>query len=121
MKRIVVVDDALFSRFILKRYLTELGYEVVGEATNGEEAFSMYKQVNPDLMFMDVIMPQVDGIKGLKMIKNYDQEAKVVMLTSYNRDNVFEDLYAFGADEILLKPITMDLLTNVLIKMDKTK
>lgn len=87
-KRILVTDDALFMRVTLKNILTRNGYEVVGEASNGVEAVRMYNQLKPDLVTMDITMPQMDGICALKEIKAQDPDAMVVMCTAMGQKNM---------------------------------
>lgn len=114
MKRILVIDDAIFARRILKDILTHHGHQVVGEGVNGAEALSLYKEHHPDIVFMDVTMPDVDGIAGLRMIKEYDQEAKVVMVTALGKNSVLDELYFLGAQDVIVKPISIQTVRNIL-------
>ena len=84
-KRILITDDALFMRVTLKNILTENGFEVVGEAKTGAESVRMYKELKPDLVTMDITMPEMDGITALKQIRASDPNATVVMCTSVER------------------------------------
>ena len=81
-KRILITDDALFMRVTLKNILTQNGYEVCGEAQNGNEAVKLYSELKPDLVTMDITMPEKDGIQALKEIKALDPGATVVMCTA---------------------------------------
>ena len=74
-KRILIVDDAAFMRMMIKNILTKNGYEVVGEAENGQVGFELYKQLKPDLVTMDITMPEMSGIEGVKAIPGPDQVA----------------------------------------------
>ena len=81
-KKVLIVDDAAFMRMMLKDILTKNGYEVVGEAENGAKAVEKYKEVTPDLVTMDITMPEMDGISALKNIRSIDSNAKVVMCSA---------------------------------------
>lgn len=85
MKRILVVDDAAFMRLSLKTMLEKNGYEVVGEAENGRKAVEMYKMLNPELVTMDITMPDMDGIEALTEIMKFDSKAKVIMLSAMGK------------------------------------
>ena len=78
-KKVLIVDDAAFMRMMLKDILTKNGYEVVGEAENGAKAVEKYKEVTPDLVTMDITMPEMDGISALKNIRSIDSNAKVIL------------------------------------------
>ena len=82
MYRILIVDDAAFMRMMLKNVLLKNGYEVCGEACDGEQALEKYKELKPDLVTMDITMPNCDGIEGLKRIMEYDVKAKVIMCSA---------------------------------------
>ena len=103
-KRILVTDDALFMRVTLKNILTRNGYEVVGEASNGVEAVRMYTQLKPDLVTMDITMPQMDGICALKEIRAQDPEAMVVMCTAMGQKNMVVEAIQAGAKDFIVKP-----------------
>ena len=85
---ILVVDDAAFMRMMIKDVLTKNGYEVVGEAENGQKAIEKYKELKPELVIMDITMPEVDGIQAVKEIKAFDPNAKVVMCSEIGRAHV---------------------------------
>ena len=78
-KNILICDDAAFMRMMIKDILTKNGYNVAGEAENGMKAVEKFKEVNPDLVLMDITMPEMDGIQALKEIKKLDGGAKVIM------------------------------------------
>ena len=90
-KRILIVDDAVFMRMKLKDILEKNGYEVAGEAQNGQEAFDKYQAEKPDLVTMDITMPEVDGLQALKMIKQADANAKVVMCSAMGQQGMVMD------------------------------
>lgn len=104
MAKILIVDDSRTSRRMLKNVLMELGYEDIEEAVNGEEGFIRYKELKPDLVTMDITMPVMDGIEGLELIKKYDPDAKVVMISAAGqRDKMFKAV-KYGAAEFITKP-----------------
>ena len=81
-KNILIVDDAAFMRMMIKDILTKNGYNVIGEAENGAKAFEKYNELKPDLVLMDITMPEVDGIAALKKIKGADPNATVIMCSA---------------------------------------
>lgn len=103
-KRILIVDDAVFMRMKLKDILEKNGYEVAGEAQNGQEAFDKYKVEKPDLVTMDITMPEVDGLNGLKMIMKADPNAKVVMCSAMGQQGMVMDAIKSGAVDFIVKP-----------------
>lgn len=81
MGKILIVDDSRTSRKMLREILEDMGHEIAGEATNGEEGYVMYKELNPDLVTLDITMPKMDGIEALMLIKKYNENAEAVMIT----------------------------------------
>lgn len=103
-KKILVVDDSSFMRNSLKTMLEKLGYSVVGTAENGVEAVAKFRDLKPDVVTLDIIMPQMGGVQGLKLLKSVNPNAVVVMVSSMaDRDSITECLKA-GATHYLLKP-----------------
>ena len=82
MGKILIVDDSRTSRKMLREILEGMGHEIAGEATNGEEGYVMYKELNPDLVTLDITMPKMDGIEALMLIKKYNENAEAVMITA---------------------------------------
>jgi two-component system chemotaxis response regulator CheY len=103
-KRILVADDALFMRVTLKNILNQHGYEVAGEATNGREAVEMYKNLKPDLVTMDITMPEMDGISAVREIKKMDPNARIVMVTAMGQKNLVVEAIQAGAKDFIVKP-----------------
>lgn len=103
-KRVLVTDDALFMRVMLKNILTQHGYEVAGEATNGREAVEMYKNLKPDLVTMDITMPEMDGISAVREIKKIDPDARIVMVTAMGQKNLVVEAIQAGAKDFIVKP-----------------
>ena len=103
-KRILITDDALFMRVTLKNILTQHGYEVVGEAENGAEAVKLYDELKPDLVTMDITMPEMDGIEALKQIRAADGDANVVMCTAMGQKSMVVEAIQAGAKDFIVKP-----------------
>ena len=104
MARIMVVDDAAFMRMMLKDILTKGGYEVVGEAENGLKAVDKYKEVTPDLVLMDITMPELDGIGAVKQIKGLDPNAKIIMCSAMGQQAMVLESIQAGAKDFIVKP-----------------
>ena len=102
-KNILIVDDAAFMRMKLKDILEKNGYNVVGEAQNGLEAVSLYKEVKPDLVTMDITMPEMDGIEALKEIKAVDPAAKVIMCSAMGQQGMVMEAIKMGAIDFVGK------------------
>lgn len=102
--RILVVDDALFMRKMMTDILVKAGFDVVAEASNGEEAFQMYKKHHPDLVTMDITMPDVNGIQGVKMIVEEFPDAKVIMCSAMGQENMVVESIKSGAKDFIVKP-----------------
>ncbi len=115
-KRILITDDALFMRVTLKKILTENGFEVVGEAQNGLEAINMYKQLKPDIVTMDITMPEMDGLQALKEIRAIDPNANVVMCTAMGQKAMVVEAIQAGAKDFIVKPFQPDRVLEALNK-----
>jgi two-component system, chemotaxis family, chemotaxis protein CheY len=103
-KRILITDDALFMRVMLRNILTKSGYEIAGEAANGIESVEMYRSVKPDLVTMDITMPEMDGISAVKRIRQIDPDAKIIMCTAMGQKNMVMEAVAAGARDFIIKP-----------------
>jgi two-component system chemotaxis response regulator CheY len=104
MPKILVVDDALFMRTTLRKVLTDSGFEVVGEAENGQLAVESYQALKPDVVMMDITMPVMDGLTALKEIKKIAPGAKVIMCTALGQERSVMDALQSGAHDYLIKP-----------------
>ncbi|NOW05722.1 response regulator [Clostridium beijerinckii] len=116
MKRILVVDDAAFMRLSLKTMLEKNGYEVVGEAENGRKAVEMYKMLNPEIVTMDITMPDMDGIEALTEIMKFDSKAKIIMLSAMGQETKIREAVIQGAKGFIVKPFKEDYLVKALSK-----
>ena len=117
MAKILIVDDAAFMRMIIKDILTKNGYEVVGEAANGIQAVELYKAHNPDLVTMDITMPEMDGIEAVKQIKAVNPGAKVIMCSAMGQQSMVMDAIKAGASDFIVKPFQADRVLEAVKKI----
>ena len=117
MASILIVDDSRTSRKILKGILESEGYEVVGEATNGQEGYERYVELKPDVVTMDITMPVLDGIEALKKIKGEYPDAKVVMVTAAGQKTKMVEAVQNGASEFVSKPFEPEQLKKIIDKV----
>ncbi|MFB9273600.1 two-component system response regulator [Cohnella sp. CIP 111063] len=114
--RILIVDDAAFMRMMIRDILTKNGYEVVGEAQDGAQAIEKYKDLNPDLITMDITMPEMDGIAALKEIRKLDSNAKVIMCSAMGQQAMVIDAIQAGAKDFIVKPFQADRVIEAIKK-----
>lgn len=113
--RVLIVDDALFMRAMIRDILENSGrYTVVGEAANGEEAVLKYKEVRPEVVTMDIVMPQMDGIEACREIRKHDGKAKVVMCSALGQEPLVIESIAAGAKDFIVKPFSAEKVLKVL-------
>lgn len=115
-KRVLIVDDAAFMRIKLKDILEKNGYEVVGEGQNGNEAVEKYKEVGPDIVTMDITMPDKDGVEALKEIKALDSSAIVLMCSAMGQQSMVMDAIRAGAVDFIVKPFDTERVIKALDK-----
>ncbi len=116
-KRILIVDDAAFMRMMLKDILTKNGYTVVGEAENGLVAIEKYKELKPDLVTMDITMPEMDGITAVKEIKKIDPGAKIIMCSAMGQQAMVIDSIQAGAQDFIVKPFQPERVLEAVEKV----
>lgn len=114
--RILVVDDAAFMRMMIKDILSKNGFEVVGEANDGAQAIEKYKELTPDLVTMDITMPEMDGISALKEIKKIDGNAKIIMCSAMGQQAMVIDAIQAGAKDFIVKPFQADRVIEAIKK-----
>lgn len=119
--KVLIVDDAYFMRNLIKKVLKESGYDVVGEAKNGKEGISMYFELKPDIVTMDINMPDLSGIEATKQILSKDPHAKIVAVTGSDSDEIRDQMMAAGALEYLKKPFQPAFLLTKIEDMFKEK
>lgn len=103
-RRVLITDDAAFMRATLRNVLEKEGFEVVGEAANGQEAVEMYVRLKPDLVTMDITMPVMDGIQAIKEIVKIDPNAKIVVCSAMGQKPMVIEALSAGAKDFLVKP-----------------
>ncbi|MCX6689672.1 MAG: response regulator [Methanoregula sp.] len=118
MGKILIVDDTLFMRTLLKNVLFNGGHTVVGEAVDGEDGVAKYKELKPDLVTMDIVMPKQNGIDALKSIKSFDPAARVIMCTAVGQEQMMKLAIRSGAKGYIIKPFqgpkVLEEIKNVL-------
>lgn len=114
--RILIVDDAAFMRMMIKDILSKNGFEVVGEAQDGAEAIEKYNELMPDLVTMDITMPEMDGITSLKKIKETNPEAKIIMCSAMGQQAMVIDAIQAGAKDFIVKPFQADRVIEAIQK-----
>lgn len=117
MKTVLIVDDTKFMRNILKNILKKKELEIIGEASNGREAVEKYKELKPDLVTMDIIMPEMDGIQAVKEILKADSNAKILMCSAMGQQAMVIEAIQAGAKDFVIKPFQP---TRVLEAVDRT-
>ena len=115
-KSILICDDAAFMRMMLKDILVKEGYEVVGEAVNGADGVEKYNSLKPDLVTMDITMPEMDGIAALKAIRASDPAAKVVMCSAMGQQAMVVESIQAGARDFIVKPFQKDRVIEAIRK-----
>lgn len=115
-KRILICDDTMFMRTVLKNLLSENGYEVVGEAENGIEAIKKYNEFRPDLTLMDITMPEMDGIEALQGIMKINPEAKVIMCSAMGQERMVASAIKNGARDFIVKPFENERVIQAIAK-----
>ena len=115
-KNILICDDAAFMRMMIKDILTKNGYNVAGEAENGVKAVEKYNEVKPDLVLMDITMPEMDGIQALKNIKANDPAAVVVMCSAMGQQAMVIESIQAGAKDFIVKPFQADRVLEAVKK-----
>lgn len=117
MARVMIVDDAQFMRMIIRDILLMHGHEVVAEVDDGEEAVQRYLEVKPDLVLMDILMPDMDGKEALKKLLVMDPEAKVVMCSSLGHQALITESMKIGAMGFIVKPFEPYSMLDVIKKI----
>ena len=116
MAKILIVDDAAFMRMMIKDILTKNGYNVAGEAENGKVAVEKYAEIKPDLVMMDITMPEMDGIQALKKIKEKDPGATIIMCSAMGQQAMVIESIQSGAKDFIVKPFQADRVLEAVKK-----
>jgi two-component system, chemotaxis family, chemotaxis protein CheY len=117
MARVLIVDDAAFMRMMLKDILTKNGLEVAGEAVNGADAIDKYRELNPDIVTMDITMPEKDGITAVKEIKAFAPQAKIIMCSAMGQQPMVLEAIQAGAKDFVVKPFQADRVMESIKKV----
>jgi len=122
--RILIVDDAAFMRMMLTDILVEKGYEIAGEAEDGEEALRLYKELKPNLVTMDIVMPGAGGIEAVREILKVDSKAKILIVSALGQRVLVKEAIEAGAKGFVVKPFSpekvIEEVENILIEQKKS-
>ncbi len=113
---ILIVDDASFMRMMIKDILSKNGFDILGEADNGLKAIEKYKELNPDLVIMDITMPEMDGIQAVKEIKKINSNARIVMCSAMGQQAMVIEAIQAGAKDFIVKPFQADRVVEAVKK-----
>lgn len=102
--RVLIVDDAVFMRRMIADILKQGGYEIAGEATNGKESIEQYKKVKPDIVTMDIIMPEMSGIDAVREIVKFDKNANILIVSAMGQQQLVVEAIQAGAKDFVVKP-----------------
>ncbi|GAA0866713.1 Chemotaxis protein CheY [uncultured Clostridium sp.] len=117
MKRVLIVDDAAFMRMSIRKMLEENGFEVVGEAENGVMAIEKYQELQPEVVTMDITMPEMDGLEALREIKKIDPAASIVMVSALGQEARMKEAIIYGAKGFIVKPFKEEIIISALSKL----
>lgn len=115
--KVLIVDDAAFMRMMIKDILEKNGYDVIGEASNGLVAVDLYKKEKPDVVTMDITMPDMDGIEAVKQIRTFDPNAKIIMCSAMGQQSMVMDAIKSGAKDFIVKPFQADRVLEAIKKV----
>ena len=117
MKRVLIVDDAAFMRMSIRKMLEENGFEIVGEAENGLMAIEKYQELQPEVVTMDITMPEMDGLEALRQIKKIDPAASIVMVSALGQEARMKEAIIYGAKGFIVKPFKEEIIVSDLAKL----
>lgn len=113
---VLIVDDAAFMRMMVKDILTKNGYNVIGEAENGAVAVDKYMELSPDLVIMDITMPEMDGLQAVREIRKRAPEARIIMCSAMGQQAMVIDAIQSGAKDFIVKPFQADRVVEAVAK-----
>jgi len=117
MANVLVVDDAAFMRLTIKKILEENGHVMVGEAANGKEAVHQYETLRPDVVILDITMPDMNGVQALNKIKELDPDVKVIICSAMGNQNMLAQTIECGAKDFVVKPFQPERLVAAVEKV----
>ena len=117
MASVLIVDDAAFMRMAIRTMLEKHGFQIVGEAENGAVGVKKYKECNPDIVTLDITMPEMDGIQALKEIRKHDPNAKVIMISAMGQECMVKEAVMNGAKTFIVKPFKEDHILQTITKI----
>ncbi len=117
MRRVLIVDDACFMRMTISMMLKRHEFEIVGEAENGAEGFEKYKELRPDIVTMDITMPKMSGLEALKLIREFDPQANVIMVSAMGQELLVKEAVLNGAKSFVVKPFKEEQVVKVIKKV----
>jgi len=117
MKTVLIVDDSTFMRRLIKRIMIKNGLDVIGEASNGKLGVEKYKELRPDIVTMDLVMDEMNGLDALKLILESDPNASVIMVSSMGQEVIVRDAIVLGAKNFLLKPLDEQQVVDAINKI----
>lgn len=118
-KRLLIVDDAIIMRMRIKDIAREAGWEIAGEAANGEEAVARFEEFRPDLVTLDIVMPAMDGVAALKQIRQSHPQARVVMVSAVDQKEKLTECIRLGAIDFIVKPFDKSALKSLFEKLSR--
>jgi len=118
IKKVLIVDDSPMIHNMLRKTLESNGYEVCADAKNGKEGVELFQSLKPDLVFMDITMPVMDGLEAAKRIKEMDASSRVIMLTAMGDDEIIAQAGAIGVDIFLKKPFNDFKIVSAISRME---
>lgn len=116
-KTVLLVDDSTYMRLKMKSLVEKLGYQVVGEGANGREGVEKYKLLHPDILCLDITMPEMDGVEALRQVMAHDPKAVVVMISAMGQERIVMETVLAGAKNFIVKPYQDDKVAEVLGKL----
>jgi two-component system, chemotaxis family, chemotaxis protein CheY len=114
MKKVLIVDDAAFMRVSIKNMLAKNGYEIIGEAENGKIAIQKYQELSPDIVTMDITMPEMDGLASIKKILEYNPSANIIMISAMGQESMVREAVLSGAKGFIVKPFKEEAIVSAL-------
>lgn len=116
MAKVLLTDDSAFMRMQLKESLSKLGHEVIGEAENGLDAIEKYEELNPELITMDITMPEMNGVDAVKEIRKRNTDVKIIMCSAMGQKNMVLEAIQAGANDFIVKPFSMERIKEAIEK-----